>query len=300
MYGDDLFLPSRLSHFTLILICIDRNIIMDTAEMLVLVYKCNNRYINKFDFRRSNMSTLAGKVALVTGGSRGMGAAIAKRFAVEGADVAFTYLNSPDATREVEAEIRGAGSRALAIRADSASAESIRAAVETVVQEFGRIDILVNNAGLFEVAAFEDIKLEQFQKNLNVNVQAVFVASQVASKHMREGGRIISIGSNLAEYAKMPGLSLYSLTKSALIGFTRGLARDLGPRGITVNIVHPGSTNTDMNPADGEHADAQRSAMCIPEYAEPSDIAALVNWIAGDESRRMTGAGFTIDGGANA
>lgn len=246
------------------------------------------------------MGTLKGKVAMVTGGSRGMGAAIAKRFAAEGADVAFTYLNAAAAAREVEAEIREAGSGALAIKADSANPESIRGAVESVVQAFGRIDILVNNAGLFEVAAFEDITLEQLQRNLNVNVQAVFVASQAASIHMGEGGRIISIGSNLAEYAKMPGLSLYSLTKSALTGFTKGLARDLGSRGITVNVVHPGSTNTDMNPANGEHAEAQRKAMCIPRYAEPTDIAALVTWIAGDESRCMTGAGFTIDGGANA
>ncbi|PWK51847.1 SDR family NAD(P)-dependent oxidoreductase [Pleionea mediterranea] len=246
------------------------------------------------------MNTLKGKVALITGGSRGMGAAIAKRFAIEGADVAFTYLNSRVASQEVEAEIRNTGSSVLAIKADNASVESIQKAVDKVVTEFGRIDILVNNAGLFEVSTFEEIKLEQFQKNLNVNVQAVFMASQFASKHMKEGGRIISIGSNLAEYTKMQGLTLYSLTKSALIGFTKGLARDLGPRGITVNIVHPGSTNTDMNPADGEFSDAQRSVMCIPKYSEPKDIAALVTWIAGDESRSITGTGFTIDGGANA
>lgn len=246
------------------------------------------------------MGNLASKVALVTGGSRGVGAAIARRLAAEGADVAFTYLRARDAARAVAADIQACGSQALAIEADSADAESVVEAVASTVKTLGRIDILVNNAGIFEVAPIEDITLEQLQRNLDINIKAVFVASQAASAHMSEGGRIISIGSNLAEHATMPGLSLYSLTKSALIGFTKGLARDLGPRGITVNVVHPGSTNTDMNPANGEHADAQRSLMCIPRYAEPNDIAGLVSWLASEESRCITGAGFTIDGGTNA
>lgn len=246
------------------------------------------------------MGQCINKVALITGGSRGMGAAITRRLAAEGADVAFTYLKSKDAAEKLAADVRSAGARALPIQADNADPESVIAAVGTVVSTYGRIDILVNSAGIFEVAAIEDINLAQLQRNLDINIKGVFVASQAASVHMREGGRIISIGSNLAEHAPMSGLSLYSLTKSALIGFTKGLARDLGPRGITVNIIHPGSTNTDMNPANGEHADAQRSLMCIPRYAEPSDIAGLVSWLASTESQRITGTGITIDGGTNA
>lgn len=246
------------------------------------------------------MGRLATKIALVTGGSRGMGAAIVKKFADEGADVAFTFLNSADAASNVEQYVRQKSQRALAISADSGDPAAVLAAVQRTIDEFGRIDILVNNAGIFDVAPIESITLKQLQRSLDVNVRAVFVASQAASAHMNKGGRIISIGSNLAERAPMPGLSLYSLTKSALVGFTKGLARDLGQRGITVNIVHPGSTNTDMNPGDGASADAQRGMMCIPEYAEPNDVAELVLWLASDQSKRVTGAEFTIDGGANA
>lgn len=214
------------------------------------------------------MKSLNGKVALVTGGSRGMGAAIAKRLALEGATVALTYVHSEEKAHLVVREIMGSGGRAMAIAADNASPSDVKAAVERTVSEYGRIDILVNNAGIFDAKPIEAISLEDFQRTMDINVRGVFVASQAAASHMREGGRIIIIGSNLAERAPMPGLSLYSLSKAALIGFTKGLARDLGQRGITVNVVHPGSTNTDMNPADGEYSDAQRSMMCIPRYAE--------------------------------
>lgn len=246
------------------------------------------------------MKSLNDKVALVTGGSRGMGAAIAKRLAAEGARVALTYVNSEIKAQSVVEEIIDSGGQGLAIAADNANPHDVKAAVERTASEFGRIDILVNNAGVFDVKPIEAISLEDFQRTMDINVRAVFVASQAASAHMAEGGRIISIGSNLAERAPMPGLSLYSLSKAALIGFTKGLARDLGQRGITVNIVHPGSTNTDMNPADGEYSDAQRSMMCIPRYAEPGDIGGLVAWLASEESRSITGTSFTIDGGANA
>lgn len=246
------------------------------------------------------MTGLRNKVALVTGGSRGMGAAIAGRLAREGADVALTYISGSDKARTVIAEIERAGRRGLAIAADNADPAAVRAAVERTAAELGRLDILVNNVGIFVVKPLDALTLDDFERTMAVNVRAVFVASQAAAAHMGEGGRIITIGSNLAEHVPMPGVSLYSLSKAALIGFTKGMARDLGPRGITVNIVHPGSTDTDMNPANGEYADAQRNRMAIPRFAEPRDIAGLVAWLASEESRFMTGAGLTIDGGTNA
>lgn len=246
------------------------------------------------------MTGLRDKVALVTGGSRGMGAAIAKRLAREGADVALTYVSAGDKARTVVGEIEQAGRRGLAIAADNADPAAVKAAVEQTVTEFGRLDILVNSAGIFVVKPLDALTLDDFEQTVAINVRAVFVASQAAAAHMGEGGRIITIGSNLAEHVPMPGVSLYSLSKAALIGFTKGMARDLGPRGITVNVVHPGSTDTDMNPANGEYADAQRSLMAIPRFAEPSDIAGFVAWLASEESRFMTGAGLAIDGGTNA
>jgi 3-oxoacyl-[acyl-carrier protein] reductase len=246
------------------------------------------------------MSELKGKVALVTGGSRGMGAAIAKRLARDGADVALTYVTPSDKVRDIVAEIERAGRRALAIAADSADPAAVRAGVEQTVAVLGRLDILVNNAGIYIDRPLQDLTVDDFDRMIAVNTRAAFVASQAAAQHMAGHGRIISIGSNLAERVPEPGLSLYSLTKAALVGMTKGLARDLGPHGITVNVVHPGSTDTDMNPAAGETADAQRSLMAIPRYGEPQDIAALVAWLAGEESRFVTGAALTIDGGANA
>ena len=246
------------------------------------------------------MTKLAGKVALVTGGSRGIGAAIAKRLAHEGATVVLTYNSSATQADAVVTEIEQAGGKSLAIAADNADPAAIQAAVARTVAEFGQLDILINNAGIFVVKPIDELTLEDLEQTLAVNVKGTFVASQAAAAHMSEGGRIISIGSNLAERVPMQGSSLYSLSKSALIGFTKGLARDLGPKGITVNIVHPGSTNTDMNPANGEHSDGQRSLMAIPQYGEPNDIAGLVAWLAGEESRFITGTGLTLDGGTNA
>jgi len=246
------------------------------------------------------MGTLTGKVALVTGGSRGIGAAIARRLAKEGANVALTYHSAAKKAAIVVAEIEQAGGKALAIAADNNDPIAIQQSVTKTIAEFGQIDILINNAGILIAKPIIDLTLEDLEKTLAVNVKAVFIASQTAAEHMSKGGRIISIGSNLADRVPMQGFSLYSLSKSALIGFTKGLARDLGPSGITVNIVHPGSTNTDMNPADGAHADAQRNQMAIPQYGEPEDIAGLVTWLASDASRCITGAGFNIDGGSNA
>jgi 3-oxoacyl-[acyl-carrier protein] reductase len=243
---------------------------------------------------------LQGKVALVTGGSRGMGAAIARRLAGEGADVAVTYVSGKDKALAVVAEIKRTGRRGLAIAADSADPAAVRAAVEQTIAQLGRLDVLVNNAGIFIGKPFEELTADDFDQMVAVNTRAAFIASQAAAAHMREGARIISIGSNLADRVPEPGTTLYSLSKAALSGLTKGLARDLGPRGITVNIVHPGSTDTDMNPAEGEHADAQRSRMAIPRYGEAGDVAGLVAWLASPESRSVTGAAFTIDGGANA
>lgn len=245
------------------------------------------------------MLPLQNRVALVTGGSRGMGAAIVERLAHDGADVAFTYVRSADRGRATLAKIEAAGRRGLAIAADGKDATAVQAAVERTAAELGRLDILVNNAGIFVAKPIEELTLDDYDETLAVNVKPVFVASQAAARHMGEGGRIITIGSNLAERVPFPGLSLYSLSKAALVGLTKALARDLGPRGITANIVHPGSTDTDMNPADGEHADVQRGLMAIPRFGEARDIASVVAWLASSESRFATGTGFTLDGGTN-
>ena len=246
------------------------------------------------------MSTLQGKRALVTGASRGIGAAIAKRLAVEGADVAITYQHSAGPAKAVVAEIEKLGRRALAIQADSADPDAVKAAVDQAAKTFGGLDILVNNAGIFRGGSLEAMTLEDIDTTLAVNVRAAVVASQAAAKHMGEGGRIVSIGSNLASRVPDAGMSLYSMSKAALIAWTQGLARDLGSRGITANVVHPGSTDTDMNPAQGEQAAAQRARMAIPRYGKAGDVAALVAFVAGPEAGSINGAGLTIDGGANA
>ncbi|MBR8223674.1 SDR family NAD(P)-dependent oxidoreductase [Burkholderia ambifaria] len=246
------------------------------------------------------MNRLQGKRALVTGGSRGIGAAIAKRLAADGADVAITYEKSAERARAVVADIEALGRRAVAIQADSADPVAVRGAVDQAAQTLGGLDILVNNAGIFRGGALDDLTLDDIDATLNVNVRAVIVASQAAARHLGEGGRIVSTGSCLATRVPEAGMSLYAASKAALIGWTQGLARDLGARGITVNIVHPGSTDTDMNPADGEHAGAQRSRMAIPQYGKAEDVAALVAFVVGPEGRSINGTGLTIDGGANA
>jgi NAD(P)-dependent dehydrogenase (short-subunit alcohol dehydrogenase family) len=248
-----------------------------------------------------DMTELKGKAALVTGGSRGMGAAIALRLAQDGADVALTYARSAEKAKAIAAQIQAMGRRSFAIAADNTDAASVEAAVEEAASAFGRLDILVNNAGIFHAAPLDALTLADFDRTMAINLRAVFVASKAAAARMGQGGRIITIGSNLAERVPGEGMTIYSASKAALIGLTKGLARDLGPRGITANIVHPGSTDTDMNPADGGHADEQRARMAIPSgFGEAQDIAGLVAWLAGPQSRFMTGAGLTIDGGANA
>ncbi|MEC4589759.1 SDR family oxidoreductase [Nitrospirillum amazonense] len=246
------------------------------------------------------MSSLQGKRAFITGASRGIGAAIARRFAAEGAAVAIGYERSADAANAIAREIEAAGGRAFAVQMNTAEPASIKQAVDHAASELGGLDILVNNAGIISYGTVEEVTLEQIDAMLAVNVRGVILATQAALPYMSEGGRIISTGSNLADRVPDAGKALYSASKAALIAWTKGAARDLGPRGITVNLVHPGSTNTDMNPADGPHAEAQRQRMAIKEYGKPEDVAALYAFIASDEARSVNGTGFTIDGGANA
>lgn len=246
------------------------------------------------------MLSLIGKRAFVTGGSRGIGAAIARRLAAEGADVAIAYEQSADAAQVIVEELNNAGRRAVAIQMDAASPDSIRQAVDRAAAELGGLDILVNNAGIIRGGPVETMSVKDIDDTLAVNVRAVLLASQAALVYLPKGGRIISTGSNLAERVPDAGMSLYSMSKAALIGWTKGLARDLGPRGITVNIVHPGSTDTDMNPANGPRSEAQLNRMAIKSYGRAADVAALVAFVARDEARSINGSGLTIDGGANA
>ncbi|GLW10393.1 3-ketoacyl-ACP reductase [Microtetraspora sp. NBRC 13810] len=240
------------------------------------------------------------RVALVTGGSRGIGAAIALRLAAEGADVVITYARAAERAAAVVREVEAAGGRGLAVAAEASDAAELVAAVERTVAEFGRIDILVNNAGIAPYGPLEEMTLEQVDETLAIHARAAFVLAQAAARHMGDGGRIISIGSSLAERVPYPGWTLYSMSKSALTGLTKGLARDLGPRGITANLVHPGSTDTEMNPADGPDADEERRYTALNRYCAPGDIAATVAHLAGEGGRNITGAAFTVDAGTTA
>ncbi|KAB2527612.1 3-oxoacyl-ACP reductase FabG [Pseudomonas koreensis] len=249
-----------------------------------------------------NTSTLplTGKIAIVTGGSRSIGAAIAKRLAADGATVAITYNASPDRAEAVVQEIVAAGGLAVALAADAGNPEAVRAAIAEVAQRFGKIDILVNNAGISLLGAPEDIAFEDFQRILAVNVTGVFVATQQALKHMGQGGRIIHIGSSMVQYAAFATASVYTLSKGALTGFSRGLVRDLGPRGITVNTVHPGPTDSDMNPADGPIADFLRPNIAMGRYGEGKDVASAVAYLASADAGFVTGAELIVDGGFTA
>jgi 3-oxoacyl-[acyl-carrier protein] reductase len=243
---------------------------------------------------------LAGKVALITGGSRGIGAAIVQRLAREGADVAFTYSSSPDQANEVAQAAQALGVRALAIQADSAEANAVVAAVERTVEKLGGIDILVNNAGVLAIAPIDDITLADFDRTIAVNVRAVFVATQAAVKHMKEGGRIINIGSTNAERMPFAGGGIYAMSKSALQGLVQGLSRDLGPRGITINNVQPGPIATEMNPPSGDFAEMLKKLMALPRYGSVEEIAGMVAYLASPEAGFITGASLMIDGGFSA
>jgi 3-oxoacyl-[acyl-carrier protein] reductase len=243
---------------------------------------------------------LEGKIALVTGGSRGIGAAIAKRLAADGASIAVTYSKGADAAASVVKEIERAGGKAVAIQADAADADAVRNAVEKTVTTFGGLDVLVNNAGTAIAKAVEETTLEDFDRLFAVNVRGAFVATQAALKHIKSGGRIIMIGSCLGERVFMPGMAPYSATKGAIKMFAQGLARELGPRGITVNNIQPGPIDTDLNPAAGEWAAGQKAAVPLDRYGRVDEVAALVAFVAGPESSYINGANLTVDGGVNA
>ena len=243
---------------------------------------------------------LAGKVALVTGGSRGIGAAIARRLASEGAAVALTYNASPGKAEEVVREIAAEGGRALAIRADAGEVAEVVAAVDRTASDLGALDILVNNAGIYVGGLLDEITLDDFERTVAVNIRAVFVAAQAAARHMKAGGRIIAIGSTNGDRYPLPGGAVYNMSKSALQGLVRGMARDLGPRGITVTNVQPGPVDTDMNPATGDYAETLRRTVALGRYGTADEIAALVAYLAGPESGFVTGASLTIDGGFGA
>jgi 3-oxoacyl-[acyl-carrier protein] reductase len=240
---------------------------------------------------------LAGRRAFVTGGSRGIGAGIARRLAADGAAVAFTYREAKGPAIDLEQEIVGSGGQALAVKADSEDPEALRAAIAKAVGRFGGLEVLVNNAGTSHHAPIEDFPMAEYDRLLAVNVRAIFVAIQAALPHLGAGGRIISIGSVLADRAPISGISVYSLTKAAVAGLTRNLARELGPRGITVNTIQPGPVETDMNPASGEFADAVRSITAVGHYGQPHDIANAVAFLARAEARFVTGTAWNVDGG---
>jgi 3-oxoacyl-[acyl-carrier protein] reductase len=240
---------------------------------------------------------LEGKIALITGGSRGIGAAIAKRLAADGADVAITYTKGADAAASVVKEIERAGRKAIAIQADAADANAVKAAVEKTFATFGRLDVLVNNAGTAIPKRFEETTLEELDRLISINVRGAFVATQAALKHMQSGGRIIMIGSAVGERALTPGLVPYSATKGAVKMFTQALAREIGSRGITVNNVQPGPIDTELNPAAGDWAVPQKAATALDRYGHVDEIAAMVAFVAGPESSYITGANLTVDGG---
>jgi len=246
------------------------------------------------------MSKVANRVALVTGGSRGIGAAIAKRLAADGASVAITYSKGADAATAVVSTIEAAGGEAIAIQADAADADAVKNAVEKTVATFGRLDVLVNNAGTAVPKTFEETTLKEMDRVLDINVRGVFVATQTALKHMKDGGRIIMIGSAVGERAQVAGLVPYSATKGAVKMFTQSLSRELGSRGITVNNVQPGPIDTDLNPAAGDWAGPQKAATALDRYGRVDEIAAMVAFVAGPESSYITGANLTVDGGMNA
>jgi 3-oxoacyl-[acyl-carrier protein] reductase len=246
------------------------------------------------------MSNLTNKVALVTGGSRGIGAAIAKRLAADGASVAITYAKDATSAGEVVKAIELKGGKAISIKADGGDAAAVKAAVDKTVATYGQLDVLVNNAGTAIPKPFEETLLEEMEHVLNLNVRGVLVATQEALKHMKSGSRIIMIGSCVGERVIAPGLVAYSATKGAVKMFAQGLAREIGARGITVNNVQPGPIDTELNPAGGDWAVSQKAATALGRYGHVDEVAALVAFVAGPESSYITGANLTVDGGTNA
>ena len=246
------------------------------------------------------MAYLKNKTALVTGGSRGIGAGIAKRLAAEGANVAITYTKGADAAAAVVAEIEHAGGKAIAIQADAVDAAAVTAAVEKTVAAFGRLDVLVNNAGTAIPKPFAEASLEELDRVTDINVRGTFATTLAALKHIEDGGRIIMIGSCVGERNLTPGLAAYAATKGAVKMFAQGLAREVGGRGITVNNIQPGPIYTELNPAAGDWATPQIANTALKRYGHVEDIAAMVAFVAGPEADYITGASLTVDGGTNA
>ena len=240
------------------------------------------------------------KVALVTGGSRGIGAGIVRSMATEGATVTFTFVGNEASADELVKEIQAGGGRALAIRADSADSQAVTAAVDQVAKTFGRLDILVNSAGVSRGGTIDQLSQDDFDLTFAINVRAVFVAIKAALKHMKEGGRIINIGSSTVKWFSMPGASAYVMSKAAVSGLTSSLARDLGPRGITINIVHPGPTATDMNPDGTEFATMMKNLMPFKKYGHPKEIGNVVAFLASPEASFVNGTSIMVDGGHTA
>ncbi|CQR60895.1 SDR family oxidoreductase [Streptomyces leeuwenhoekii] len=256
----------------------------------------NSHPLHEEDFSAAARENLAGKAALVTGGSRGIGAATALRLARRGADVAVTYVDGKEAAEDVVRAVEALGRRAVALRADSADAGEAAGAVARTAAAFGGgPDILVNNVGVGLLGPLESLSLTDVDRVLAVNVRGVFLASQAAAARMAEGGRIITVGSCMTLRVPGPGGTLYTMSKAALVGLTKALARELGPRGITANIVHPGPIDTDMNPADGPYADGQAAMTALGRFGSADEVASLVAYLAG--AAYVTGAEFTVDGG---
>jgi 3-oxoacyl-[acyl-carrier protein] reductase len=243
---------------------------------------------------------LEGKIALVTGGSRGIGAAIAKRLAADGAVVAITYAKGADAAASIVKAIEKTGGKAIAIQADATSPEAVKSAIEQTVASLGKLDVLVNNAGTAIPKKFEETTLEELDRVIDINLRGVFVTTQAALKHMNDGGRIVTIGSCVGERMMTPGLVPYAATKGAIKMFAQGLSREVGDRGITVNNIQPGPIDTELNPAAGEWAVPQKAATALNRYGSVDDVAALVAFVAGPEASYITGANLTVDGGTNA